>query len=55
MKGAGEPSWDHENTFGPGAFDLSQMDIWGTAEGRDQLELALADRLHSTMIEQQLL
>lgn len=54
MKGAGEPSWGHESTFGPGAFNLSQMDIRGTAEDRGRLEPALVDHLHSTMIEQQL-
>lgn len=55
MKAAGEPSWDYEDTFGPGAFDLSRTNVWGTMEGQEQLELALSNRLHSTMIQQQLL
>lgn len=46
MKGPGEPAWsyeDCEDAFGD--LNLSNMNIWGTREGKERLELALADRL----------
>lgn len=48
MKGTGEPAWsseDYDDAFGDHSFNLSNMNIWGTREGKERLELALADRL----------
>lgn len=48
MKGAGESTWsyeDYDNAFGDRSFNLSNIDVWGTREGKERLELALADRL----------
>ncbi|KAF9241815.1 hypothetical protein BU15DRAFT_20213, partial [Melanogaster broomeanus] len=48
MKDTGEPAWaykDYEDAFGEGSFDLSSPKIWGTREGNEQFEFALADRL----------
>ncbi|KAF8963428.1 hypothetical protein BDZ97DRAFT_1820866 [Flammula alnicola] len=47
MQGAGEPAWtyeDYEDAFGDGS-NLSDPRIWGTREGKERFELALADRL----------
>jgi len=41
MKGAGEPTWDHDDPFGDGSFDLSRQEIWGSAEGKEWLELEI--------------
>ena len=46
MKGAGESAWtyeDYNDAFGDG--NLSNHWIWGTKEGKERFELALADRL----------
>lgn len=56
MKGAGELGWtyeDYDNAFGDGSFNLSNLKIWGTEEGKTQFELALADRLFDHRISQQ--
>jgi hypothetical protein len=55
MKGAGEPAWtyeDYDDAFGDGC-DLSNHRIWGTREGKERFELALADRLFDHRILQQ--
>jgi hypothetical protein len=55
MKGSGEPAWtyeDYDNAFGDGA-DLSNPKIWGTREGKELFELALADRLFDHRLLQQ--
>jgi len=54
MKGAGEPTWDHEDNLGDRAFDLSRHDIWGNIEGQERLELELADRLFGHRVAQDL-
>jgi hypothetical protein len=54
MKGVGEPTWDYEGTFGDGAFDLSRRQIWGSAEGKERLELELSDRLFELQVAQDL-
>jgi hypothetical protein len=56
MKGAGEVGWtyeDYDNAFGDGSFNLSNLKIWGTEEGKTKFELALADRLYDHRISQQ--
>jgi hypothetical protein len=56
MKGTDAVGWtyeDYDNAFGDGSFDLSNLNIWGTEEGKRQLELALADRLFDHRISQQ--
>ena len=45
MRGGGEPTWDHEDALGDGAFNLSREEIWGNAEGRERLELEISNRL----------
>ena len=55
MKGIGEPAWtyeDYDDAFGDGS-DLSNHKIWGTREGKELFELALADRLFDHRILQQ--
>jgi len=55
MKGAGEPAWtyeDYDDAFGDGS-NLSNPRIWGTREGKEHFELALADRLFDHRISQQ--
>ena len=55
MKGAGESAWtyeDYDDAFGDGS-NLSNPRIWGTREGRERFELALADRLFDHRISQQ--
>ncbi|KAK2462179.1 hypothetical protein APHAL10511_005811 [Amanita phalloides] len=52
IKGAGEPTWDYEEAFGDGSFDLSNQDIWGNAEGKERLELEFADRLFEHQVAQ---
>ena len=55
MKGAGEPAWtyeDYDDTFGDG-FNTSNHRIWGTRQGKELFELALADRLFDHRISQQ--
>ena len=54
MKGAGEPTWDYEDALGGGAFDLSREEIWGSAEGKEQLELEILDRLFEHQVAQDL-
>jgi len=56
MKGTSESTWsydDCDNASGDGSFDLSNMDVWGTKEGKERLELALADRLFDHQVLQQ--
>ena len=56
MKGASESTWsyeDYDNAFGDGSFNLSNMNVWGTTEGKERLELALADRLFNHQVLQQ--
>jgi hypothetical protein len=53
MKGAGETYEDYDDAFGDGSFDLSNVKIWGTEEGKKLFELALADRLFDHRILQQ--
>lgn len=53
MKGTGEVGWtyeDYDDAFGDGSFDLSNLETWGTEEGKRHLELALADRLFDHQI-----
>lgn len=48
MKGSDEPVWTYEeydDAFDGGSVNLSKLDIWGTGEGKERFELALADRL----------
>lgn len=45
VKGLGERRWDYAQTFGIGAFDLSDRVVWGTEEGKERLELELENRL----------
>ena len=55
MKGAGKPAWtyeDYDDAFGDGS-NLSNPRIWGTREGKERFELALADRLFDHRISQQ--
>lgn len=55
MKGAGESAWsyeDYDDAFGDRSFNLSKMNIWGTREGKERLELALADRLFDHRMSQ---
>lgn len=55
MKGAGESAWsyeDYDDAFGDRSFNLSKMKIWGTREGKERLELALADRLFDHRMSQ---
>ncbi|KAF8323479.1 uncharacterized protein EI90DRAFT_3076774 [Cantharellus anzutake] len=52
MKGAGEPTWDHEDALGDGIMNLSRWDIWGGTAGREHLEYELAHRLHSVLVGQ---
>ena len=54
-KGAGEPAWtyeDYDDAFGDGC-NLSNHRIWGTREGKERFELALADRLFDLRILRQ--
>jgi len=54
MKGEGEPAWtyeDYDDAFGDGS-NLSNHRIWGTREGKERFELALADRLFDHRILQ---
>jgi len=53
MKGAGEPTWDHEEALDGGMMDLSRRDIWGGTTGREHLEYELAHRLHSVVVAQE--
>jgi hypothetical protein len=52
IKGAGESTWDYEDTFGNGSFDLSRQEIWGNTEGKERLELELSDRLFEHQVAQ---
>ena len=55
MKGAAESAWsyeDYDDAFGDHSFNLSNMNIWGTREGKERLELALADRLFDHRMSQ---
>jgi hypothetical protein len=56
MKGPGEPGWtyeDYDDAFGDGS-NLSNHRIWGTREGKERFELALADRLfHHRILQEQ--
>ncbi|KDQ19253.1 hypothetical protein BOTBODRAFT_102284, partial [Botryobasidium botryosum FD-172 SS1] len=53
VKGAGEPSWDFEDTMGNSDdFDLYNVDVWGTRQGKEVLELCLADRLQDHLLQQ---
>ena len=56
MKGAAEVGWtyeDYDHTFGDVSFNLSNLKIWGTEEGKKHFELALADRLFDHRVLQQ--
>ena len=56
MKGVSEEGWtyeDYDNAFGDGFFNLSNLKIWGSEEGKAQFELALADRFFDHRILQQ--
>lgn len=54
IKGAGEPTWDHEDVFGDGGFDLSRQEVWGSTEGKERLELEIFDRLFEHKVSQDL-
>jgi len=46
VKGVGEPTWDYElESSEGGKFDLSRRDVWGSEEGKERLEVELANRL----------
>jgi len=53
MKGAREPTWDYDDAFGDGAFDLSRQEVWGGDEGKLRLELEISDRLFEHQIAQE--
>ncbi|KAF8121088.1 hypothetical protein EV363DRAFT_1458357 [Boletus edulis] len=56
MRGAAEPEWtyeDYDDVFGSGSFDMSNPKVWGTREGKERFELALADRLFDHGVSQQ--
>ncbi len=53
VKGSGERSWDYNHTFGIGAFNLSDAGVWGTAEGKERLELELENRLFEHRSQQE--
>jgi len=55
MRGSGEAGWtfeDYDDAFGNGSFNLSNSTIWGTREGKERLEIALADRLFDNRVSQ---
>jgi hypothetical protein len=55
IKGAGEAAWtfeDYDETFGEDRFSMSNPRIWEIPEGRQGLELALADRLFEHRVAQ---
>jgi len=54
MKGAVEPTWDYEATFGEGAMDLSNQTVWGSKSGQAHFEFEVAHRLHSLQVEQEM-
>jgi len=54
MKGVGELTWDYEDNLSDGGFDLSRENIWSNAEGKERLELELADRLFEHRVAQDL-
>lgn len=54
VKGAGEPTWDYEDAFSDGGFDLSRQEIWGSVEGKERLELEFFDRLFEHQIAEDL-
>lgn len=54
MKGAGEPTWDYEDAFSDGGFDLSRHEIWGSVEGKERLELEIFDRLFEHQVAEDL-
>ena len=49
-----DPNLDFEDNLGDGAFDLSRQEIWGNSEGRERLELELADRMFDHRVAQDL-
>ncbi|KAH9164219.1 hypothetical protein EDB89DRAFT_2078143 [Lactarius sanguifluus] len=53
MKGAGEPTWDHEDALGDGMMNLSRRDIWGGKLGKEHLEFEMAHRLHGLRVAQE--
>ena len=56
MKGSDEPVWtyeDYEDAFDGGSVNLSKLEIWGTGEGKERFELALADRLLDHRVQSQ--
>ena len=56
MKGTGEGGWtyeDYDDASGDGSFNLSNLKIWETEEGKKRFELALADWLFDHRISQQ--
>ncbi|KAM6499600.1 hypothetical protein JOM56_005108, partial [Amanita muscaria] len=56
LRGTGELEWTYEeydDVFGSDSCDLSNRKIWGTRQGKERFELALADRLLDHRISQQ--
>ena len=53
MKGAAEPTWDYEDTFGDGSMDLSKTAVWGGQTGKAHFEFEMAHRLHSVKVAQE--
>ena len=56
MKGSDEPVWtyeDYEDAFDGGSVNLSKLEVWGTGEGKERFELALADRLLDHRVQSQ--
>jgi len=35
MRGAGEPTWDNDDAFGNGGFNLSRKGVWGVLREKD--------------------
>ena len=57
MRGASEPGWtyeDYDDAFGDGSFTMSNPKIWGSREGKEGFEIALADRLFDHRVQQEL-
>ena len=52
MKGAEEPTWDHEDALGDGSVDLSR-DVWASESGKAHVEFEPRHRLHGLEVAQQ--
>jgi len=54
MKAAAEPvgsrQFDADIDLGPGGFNLEEGSWWASPEGKEQMEVELAARLHRTLV-----